>query len=45
MSNSEKRLGAIVLALSVIFLGYFVLSSYTAYLTELENTEDRLATR
>ena len=44
MSISEKRLGAIVLALSVIFLGYFVLSSYTAYLTALENTEDRLAT-
>ncbi|MBT4693219.1 MAG: hypothetical protein HOB73_07745 [Planctomycetaceae bacterium] len=44
MSNSEKRLGAIVLALGVISLSYWILTSYTAYLTELENTEDRLET-
>ena len=42
MSNSEKRLGAIVLALGVMSVGYFIFNSYTTYLTDLENTKDRL---
>ena len=42
MSSSEKRLGAILLALGVMSLGYFMFTSYTTYLTELKNTEDRL---
>ena len=42
MSNSEKRLGAIVLALGVMSVGYFIFDSYTTYLADLENTKDRL---
>jgi hypothetical protein len=42
MSNSEKRLGAIVLILGVMSLGYFLFTSYTSYLTELHNTQNNL---
>ena len=42
MSNSEKRLGAIVLILGVLVVSYFAFSSYTTYLHELRSTESRL---
>ena len=42
MSNSEKRLGAIVLILGVLVVSYFTFSSYTTYLDELRSTESRL---
>jgi hypothetical protein len=42
MSNSEKRLGAIVLILGVLVISYFAFSSYTTYLNELQSTESRL---
>jgi hypothetical protein len=42
MSNSEKRLGAIVLILGVLVVSYFTFSSYTSYLDELRSTESRL---
>ncbi len=42
MSNSEKRLGAIVLILGVLAVSYFSFSSYTTYLDELRGTESRL---
>jgi len=42
MSNSEKRLGAIVLILGVLVVSYFTFSSYTTYLDELRGTESRL---
>jgi hypothetical protein len=44
MSNSEKRLAKMLLSLAVMSVGYFMFTWYTAYLSELTNTEERLTT-